>query len=138
MRSTGAVSGKFYGLLNTYKKDNPLRPIISNCDTYNYNVAKFLTNLLSPNSINAYSYVKDSFEFAEFIRQRKISNTEEMVSFDVEKLFTNIPTNETIAIILKDLYNDNKLKTIVKITQNNVQKLLKIRTQESLFMCMRQ
>ena len=45
--------------------------------------------------------MKDSFEFVEFIRQRKISNTEEMVSFDVESLFTNVPTNETIHIIIK-------------------------------------
>ena len=72
--------------------------------------------------------MKDSFEFAEFIRQRKISNTEEMVSFEVESLFTNLPNNETIDIIIKDLCNDNKLKTIVKITQNNVQKLLKLCT----------
>ena len=58
-----------------------------------------------------------------------------MVSFDVESLFTNIPTNDTIDIIIKDLYNDNKLKTIMKITQNNMQKLLKICTQESHFIC---
>ena len=30
MRSTGAIPGKFYGLPKTHKKDNPLRPIISN------------------------------------------------------------------------------------------------------------
>ena len=75
MRSTGAVPGKFYGLPKTHKKDNPLRPIISNCGTYNNNGAKFLTNLLSPYSINDCSYVKDSFELAELIRQRKISKT---------------------------------------------------------------
>ena len=79
--------------------------------------------------------MKDSFEFSEFIRQQKISNTEEIVSFDVESLFKNVPTNEKIDIIIKDLYNDNKLKTVVKITQNNMQKLLKICTQESHFMC---
>ena len=45
----------------------------------------------------------DSFDFAEFIRQRKISNTEEMVSFDVKSLFTNVSTNETIDMIIKDL-----------------------------------
>ena len=66
------------------------------------------------------SYVKDSFEFAKFLRQRKISNTEEIVCFDVESLFTNVPTNETIDITIKDLYTDNKLKTIVKKTQNNM------------------
>ena len=51
MRSTGAVPGKFDGLSKTHKKDNPLRPIISNCGTYYYNFAKHLTNLLSPYSI---------------------------------------------------------------------------------------
>ena len=35
MRSMGTVSGKCYGLPKTHKKDNPLRPIISNCGTYN-------------------------------------------------------------------------------------------------------
>ena len=68
MLSTGAVPGKFYGLQKIHKKDNPLRPIISNCGAYNYNVAKFLTNLLSLYSISDSTYVKDSFEFAEFIR----------------------------------------------------------------------
>ena len=53
-----------------------LRTIISHCGTYNYNVAKFLTNLLSSYSRNDFNYVKDSFEIAEFIRQRQISNTE--------------------------------------------------------------
>ena len=44
-----------------------------------------------------------------------------MVSFDVESLFTTVPTiNETIHII-KDLNSDNKLKIVTK--QNNMQKL---------------
>ena len=68
-------------------------------------------------SINDFIYVKDSYEYAEFMQQRKISNTEVIVSFDVESLFTNVPTNETIDIIIKDLYSDNKLKTVTKITQ---------------------
>ena len=113
MQSTGAVPEKYYGLLKTHKKDNPLRPIISNCGTYNYNVAKFLTNLLSPYSINDYNYVQDSFEF---ICQQKISNTKEIVSFDVESVFINLPTNKTLDIIIKDLHSNNKLKTVTKIT----------------------
>ena len=52
-----------------------------------------------------------------------------MVSFGVESLFKNVPTNETIDTLIKDLYNDNKLKTIAMITQNSMQKLLKICTQ---------
>ena len=58
-----------------------------------------------------------------------------MNSFVVESLFTNVPTKETINIILKDLFSDNKLKNVTKITQNKIQKLLKICTQEDHFMC---
>ena len=72
--------------------------------------------------------MKDSFKFAEFIRQRQIPNTDEMVSFDAESLFTNVPTKETIDIIIKDMHSDNKLKTVTKIIRNNMQKLLKICT----------
>ena len=116
------------------KKNNPLRPIISNCDIYNYNVAKFLTNLLSPYSRSDYCYVKDFFEFAEFIRQRQISNAVEMVSFDVKSLFANVPINKTIDIIIKDLYRDNKLKTVTKTIRNNMLKLVKIDTKSSFHM----
>ena len=134
MRSTRAAPGKFYGLPKTHEKDNPLQPVISNCGTYNYNVAKFLTNLLSPYSKSDLSYVKDSFEFVEFIRNRQINNDEEMVSIDVESLFTNVSTNETIDIIIRDLYLDNKLKNVTKISENSMRKLLKICTQEAHFM----
>ena len=70
-----------------------------------------------------------------FIRQRQIYNTEEIVSFDVESLFTTVPNNKTIDIIIKDLYSDNKLKTVTKITRNKHAKLLKICAQEAHFMC---
>ena len=79
--------------------------------------------------------MKDSFEFAEFIRPRQIPNTEEMVSFDVKILFTNILTNEKEDIMIKDLYSDNKLKIVTKITQNNMQKLLKICVHKKLISC---
>ena len=38
-------------------------------------------------------------------------------------------------IIIKNLYSDNKLKTVTKITPHNMQKLLKISTHEAHFMC---
>ena len=59
-----------------------------------------------PYSRNDCRYVKDSFKFVEFIRQRQISNTEEMVYFDVESPFMNVPSDETTGKIIKDLYSD--------------------------------
>ena len=41
-----------------------LQPIISSLGTYNYNLAKYLCNLLSPHLPEQY-YVKDNFTFVE-------------------------------------------------------------------------
>ena len=45
-----------------------LRPIISSISTYNYNLAKFLTELLDP-IISKEHCAKDSFSFCEEIQQ---------------------------------------------------------------------
>ena len=58
-----------------------------------------------------------------------------LVSFDVESLFTNIPTRETIEIILNRAYNKETNPTGLYhgLRRNNLKKLLEICTQESHF-----
>ena len=58
--------------------DFSLRPIISSIDTYNYNLAKFLTELLDP-AIPKEHCAKDSFCFCEEIQQ--VSNNDNFFSF---------------------------------------------------------
>ena len=36
-----------------------------------------------------------------------------MISFDVKSLFTNVPLNETINIILRKVYDENKIVTTI-------------------------
>lgn len=55
-----------------------------------------------------------------------------MVSFDVESLFTNIPTIETIEIILELAFKEGQ-KLYHGLTRDDLKKLLKICTQESHF-----
>ena len=45
-----------------------------------------------------------------------------MVSFDVKSLFTNIPLDRTINIILKRIYDDNELR--ISISKNEMKELL--------------
>ena len=68
--------------------DLPVRPIVSNLNTTTYNLAKYLSKLLSPlqQSINT---VKNTKEFIEELKQQKLSQEHKMVSFDVKSLFTN-------------------------------------------------
>ena len=55
-----------------------------------------------------------------------------MVSFDVESLFTNIPTQETINIILDRAYKDNATE-YYGLKKETLEKLLIICTQQSHF-----
>jgi hypothetical protein len=88
-----------------HKDGAPLRPIISAVKTYNYKLAKKLDELLKPIVEGSEYMIRDSFDFVnQLLGQLEPNN--DMVSFDVESLFTNIPTVETIEIIIKEVYKD--------------------------------
>ena len=72
----------------------PFQPIVSSIWAYNYNLAKYLCNLLTP-FIPAEFCAEDSFSFVNEIQKLSMHN-KFMVSFDVESLFTNIPLEESI------------------------------------------
>ena len=80
-----------------------LRPIVSSIDTFNYNLAHFLCNLLSSLVSNDYS-CKDTFSFVSQIKNTNLSKIF-LVSYDVTSLFTNIPLQETIVIAINLIFN---------------------------------
>ncbi|KAJ8977218.1 hypothetical protein NQ317_002470 [Molorchus minor] len=87
-----AVTAKFYGLPKIHKPTLSLRPIISSIDTPNSKIAQFATNILtwSYDNDNEY-YIKDSFQFAEFINDKTLPPDHVIISLDVVSLFSNIP-----------------------------------------------
>ena len=98
---SGSSFGILYGLPKIHKTDIPMRPILSSYNTPNYKLAKFLVPLLEPFTKNRYTIV-NSQQFKEKIVCQD-SNLF-MVSLDVESLFTNIPVEETIDIILDKIF----------------------------------
>ena len=48
-----------------------------------------------------------------------------MVSFDVKSLFTNVPSEYTIDLILKRIYDNGKLST--GITRSEMKEMLKLK-----------
>ncbi|CAF1601783.1 unnamed protein product, partial [Didymodactylos carnosus] len=103
-RPVGSGPGKAYGLPKIHKKDLPLRPIISTCNTFNYKLSKLLAKKLghlriSPNIIN------DTFKFVDEIHSLRFNQDEiKLVSFDIISLFTKVPLDRTIEIILEQMY----------------------------------
>ena len=73
-------------------------PIVLSIGTFNYNLVRFLCDLLSPLVPNDYSW-KDTFSFVSQIKNANLSK-KSLVSYDVTSLFTNIPLQETIDIAI--------------------------------------
>ena len=125
---TGCCPGKFYGTAKIHKllvkggiNELPIRPIVSNLNTATYNLAKYLSKLLSPLRQSG-NTVKNTEEFIEELKQQKLSKEHKMLSFDVKSLFTNVPLNRTIDIILKRIYEKNEIVT--SITKNEMKEML--------------
>ena len=68
-----------------------LRPIVSSIGTFNYNLARFLCDLLSPLVPNDYS-CKDTFSFVSQIKNANLSR-KFLVSYDVTCFFYQYSTS---------------------------------------------
>ena len=126
---SGSSYGILYGLPKIHKPNVPLRPILSSYSTPNYKLAKFLVPLLEPYSHNRYT-VKNSQEFKEKII---IQDSDlYMVSLDIESLFTNIPVEETINIILDKIFIEEDF-LFHTFNRTNFKQLLELAVQDTAF-----
>ena len=107
--------------------------LISSCcfsiGTYNFNLSKYLCELLSPNLPNEF-FTKDTFTFVEELKEVSI-NDKFLVSYDVNSLLTNIPLKVTIKLavdLIKTSYPN------LKISSDDLTKLFKFATCETHFL----
>ena len=99
--------------------------IVDTTNAPHYGVSKFLTNLLNPLTQNGYT-VKDSFEGAKMIHKippELFDGGYQYFSFGVTSIFTNVPLNKTINIILERIYKENLANA--KLRKNALKKLIK-------------
>ena len=127
---TGSCPGKLYGTAKLHKLpangkiyDLPIRPIVSNINTATYQLAKHLSKVLFPLRESEHN-IKSTKDFIRQIKQEPIPAGYEMVSFDVKSLFTNVPLDRTIDIILKRIYDHKELET--PITRSEMKEMLTI------------
>ena len=136
LRCTGSSPGILYGLPKIHKPDFSskfqFRPIFAAYKTPSYNLAKYLVPILSPFTTNQYS-VENSYKFAEEIQDQDGSSALVMASFDVENLFTNIPLQETIQIIVKQLFTSPD-SVVMGLTQEYFSQLLDLAVSNSFFL----
>ena len=106
-RPRGSQPASIYGLSKIDKKDFSLRPIVSASGTFNYKLAKLLAKKLE-HLRKSELIINNPFVFVEVVRSLKFDNsTTKMISFDTTSLFTKVPLDHTIEIILDKLYGSN-------------------------------
>ena len=127
--STGGSYGVMYGLPKIHKEGTPIRPILTSYDTPNYKLAKFLVPLLAPLTSNNYTF-RNSEHFKEKILPQDSDLF--MTSMDVESLFTNVPVEETIQIILDKIFTSPDT-VFNDFNATDFKKLLQLAVQDTAF-----
>ena len=118
--------GDIYGNPKIHKsqKNPPLHPIISQVGTVTYDIAKWMNSLIT-------QYMPQKFMINSTNDFIKIAQTVKVPNFfaflDVESLFTIVPVEEIIEIIVQNVHQNAQLPP-PNITKTIVQKLLLICT----------
>ncbi|XP_076034931.1 uncharacterized protein LOC143021380 [Oratosquilla oratoria] len=121
--------GYCYGTVKTHKPGNPLRPIISQITTPTYHVAKKLNSLLTP-CVPTGRSVSSVTEFIDLLRTAPLC--QDITSLDMESLFTNVPVDETINIILNRVYRSDR--PIIDIPEDVLKSMLETCTNDARFL----
>ena len=122
---TGAVPPKYYGLPKVHKTGMPLRPIISSVGSVTHATAKELTRIIKPLVGGSTHHVQNNQDFLQSIEGIQLKPDEEMMSFDVESLFTSVPVDPSIDIIKKLLEEDRTLHQRTNMTVDQITCLLR-------------
>ena len=114
---SGSAPARIYGTPKMHKFSSSdsfpkLRPIVSSIGTFNYNLACFFCDLLSPLVPNDYSS-RDTFSFVSQIKNANLPR-KFLVSYDVTSLFNNIPLQKNIDAAINLIFNHNLNLNITK------------------------
>ena len=134
---TGSASGKCYGTAKKHKipvngtiNHLPSRSVISNIGTASYQLAKYLAKLLSPLSTSEYT-VANNMEFINHIKRMNLPKNHSFISSNVKSLFSYVPLDFTINVILRRIYNENEIH--VNIKRSEMKELLLLCTKNVHF-----
>ena len=141
MRGSSNTPAQLYGTAKTHKFENisditvdslKFRPIIAQTGTFTYNTAQIISEYLKPLYTSNEYIIHNTQDFPKIIQnQPPLIENEELVSYDVESLFTNVPIDETIEYILDEIYIHKKLP---KLCSRLIMKRLLLKlTTESTF-----
>ena len=99
-----------------------MRPILASKNSFSYQASVWLNNILTPLREHS-TALKNTFSFVKLILKIPLLNQKFLVRFDVKSLFTNIPVNFTINLIIDQLFPDSSSK-VYGMNKQQFRKLL--------------
>jgi len=85
------------------------RPIVSDCGSESYNICKYINYYIKPLTTLHSSYIKDSYQFIQKIRNKTINPRLLLVTGDITSLYTNMHIDRIVSSVasLFQKYPDN-------------------------------
>jgi len=101
LRSINSNLPKAYGLPKVHKTNYPYKIIVSSTNTALYSLSSFLQEIISISIEKNNSCIANSFELFNVLSQKRVRNTDVLISLDVTFFFTNVPLDLVLDSISK-------------------------------------
>ncbi|XP_071801298.1 uncharacterized protein [Asterias amurensis] len=124
LRPSSSTCPRFFGNPKIHKPEVPLRPIVASRESPTYDTAKYLAKVLRPLVGLTEHHVSNSTQFVDITRNLTLQPTDILVSFDVESLFTNVPTDEACFLAKERLSHDPSLPDRTGLSPDQIHDLL--------------
>ena len=103
MRPRGSQPPRLYGLAKVHKTGTPLRPVLSMPGSAYFKIASKVAFWLS--HVPECRINSSTKTICDSLRNVKLEEDEELVSFDVISLYTNVPVKEAIQVAADLIFN---------------------------------
>ena len=115
LRPANSRTPIFYMLPKIHKPNNPGRPVISSVNSHTEKLSAYVDEFLRPLAQALPSHIRDTTDF--IIRLKNLGRVPEnsiLATLDVSSLYTNIDTDDGLAIIEEELAKTGQIQPSAK------------------------
>lgn len=129
LRPANSRTPIFYMLSKIHKPNNPGRPVISSVNSHTEKLSAYVDEFLRPLAQALPSHIRDTVTTDFIIRLKNLGRVPEnsiLATLDVSSLYTNINTDDGLAIIEEELTKTGQTQPSAKTLTCLLEKVLKL------------